>query len=145
MTGLEVVRPQRRQVDIAVRQVGRLGHRAEQLGVLRPDRVFEYRAGIPVERAPQLLAEDARLVEPPGRPQGDQPLGVVRAEQRGEDPAARVLVVQEQHQVAEADQHVGAVTGPGERLDTAVDVADHVNRTRVSVSRESLPARPEAG
>ena len=42
-------------------------------------------------------------------------------------PARMVGVVQEQQQVAEADQRVGAVTGAPQRVSPAVHVADHVD------------------
>ncbi|GAA0470086.1 hypothetical protein GCM10009544_35290 [Streptomyces stramineus] len=38
-----------------------------------------------------------------------------------------VGVVEEEDQVAQADQGVGALAGPGEALAVAVHVADHVN------------------
>ena len=42
-------------------------------------------------------------------------------------PLAVVGVVDEQQQVAQADQRVRAVTGPPERVGPAMDVTDHVD------------------
>ena len=68
-----------------------------------------------------------RLVEPAGRPQLDQPPGLLGAEQAGKDPLAVVGVVDEQQQVAEADQRVGAVAGRAQRIGPAMNVAYHVD------------------
>ncbi|GAA1330208.1 hypothetical protein GCM10009647_069330 [Streptomyces sanglieri] len=43
-----------------------------------------------------------------------------------------VGVVEEEHQVTEADQRVGAVPGAGQRLGVAVHVADHVDTRALS-------------
>ena len=56
-------------------------------------------------------------------------------EQVGEDALAVVGVVEEQEQVAQADQRVGAVGRAGQRIRAAVDVAHHVDSHDTTVSR----------
>ncbi|MGH3409072.1 MAG: hypothetical protein ACRDRJ_42220 [Streptosporangiaceae bacterium] len=56
------------------------------------------------------------------------------AEQVREDALAVVGVVDEQQQVAQADQRVGVVPGPGQRVGPAVDVTDYVDPHRVNYS-----------
>ena len=55
------------------------------------------------------------------------PGGVLGAEQLGEDPLGVVVVVDEQQQVAEADQDVGPVARLGQRVGAAVHIADDVD------------------
>src|SRR5260370_81969 len=57
------------------------------------------------------------------------------AEQVGEDALAVVGVVEEQEQVAQADQRVGAVARAGQRIRAAVYVAHHVDSHVTTVSR----------
>ena len=76
---------------------------------------------------PQPRAELAGLLEAAGGAQLHDAVGVLDAEQVGEDAAGVVGVVEEEHEVAEADQGVGAVAGPGQVPAVAVHVADHVD------------------
>ena len=57
------------------------------------------------------------------------------AEQVGEDALAVVGVVEEQEQVAQADQRVGTVGRAGQRIRAAVYVAHHVDSHVTTVSR----------
>ena len=55
------------------------------------------------------------------------------------------VVVEEEDQVAEADQRVGAVARPGQRVGPAVHVADHMNPHAVTNHRRRARAdRPHA-
>ena len=78
------------------------------------------------------------LVEFLRGPQLDVPGRRFGAEQIGEDALAVVGIVEEQEQVAQADQRVGAVGRPGQRVRTAVYVAHHVDSHVTTVSRPKL-------
>ena len=66
----------------------------------------------------------------PGAPAGPEPpeLGADgRPEHPAEDPRGGIVVVHELDQVAQHDQRVRAVAGPGQRLDVTVHVGHHVH------------------
>ena len=100
----------RGQVDVAVRQVGRRRHRREDLArTARPRPPRSARAGSPPCSAHSRREKLAGLVEPPGGAQRDEPRGVPAPNRSAKMPCAGVGVVDEQQQVAQADQGVRAV------------------------------------
>src|ERR1700722_20176503 len=135
MPGLDVPLPHPGDVDVAVGQVGGFGEGTEQLGVLPGHRGLE-------QAGPAL---------PPGREQAERELpGLVELllgaqldvlarrlgpEQVGEDALPMVGVVEEQQQVAQADQRVGTVGRAGQRIRAAVYIAHHVDSHITTVSR----------
>jgi hypothetical protein len=122
-----VLPPQRRHVDVAVGRVRRCRERREHLGVLLAHRLLDRRRPVHADPAPQPGAEFPGLLEAPGGAEFDEAVGVLDAEQVGEDAAGVVGVVEEEDQVAETDQGVGAVAGSGQVTGVAVHVADHVD------------------
>jgi hypothetical protein len=76
---------------------------------------------------PQPGPELPGLREAAGGAQLDEAAGVLRAEQVGEDAARVVRVVEEEEEVPQADQGVGAVTGPGQVTGVAVHIADDMD------------------
>lgn len=104
-----VLRPQGRHVDIAVGRVRRFRERGEHLGVLLAHRLLDRRGPVGADARPQPGTERARLLEATGGAQLDDAVGVLHAEEVREDAARVVGVVEEEDQVTEADQSVGAV------------------------------------
>ncbi|GAA3067082.1 hypothetical protein GCM10020000_59190 [Streptomyces olivoverticillatus] len=101
------------------------GEGGEELGVLLADRRLDGR--LAVDAVPQQPPQLAGLLEAARGAQRDDTVGVLDAEELGEDAARVVGVVEEEHQVAQAHQGVGAVARPGQSFGVAVYVADHVD------------------
>jgi len=130
-----VLVPQPRNVDVAVRHVRGSRHRREQRCVLPADRCIEDLASAALDPAPQQVAVIASGVVATGGAELDKRAGVLLAEDVSEDAAAVVGVVDEEHEVPEAHERIGAVPGTGECLGGTVDVADHVKPHRASLGR----------
>jgi hypothetical protein len=79
------------------------------------------------------------LVESPGGAQFDVDLGRLGAEQVGEDAFPVVGVVEEQQQVAQADQRVGSASRAGQRVRPPVHVAHYVNSHVTTVRPAGFP------
>ena len=94
---------------------------------IRRPRLIVVRSPSPGRTSPTSSSRTAARKSAPQGAQRDEGDRGVGAEQFGKDAGAGVGVVQEEHEVTEAHQHVGAVAGPGERLDAAVHVAHHVD------------------
>ncbi|MFC6676279.1 hypothetical protein ACFQE7_09840 [Nonomuraea ferruginea] len=127
VAGPEVVAAQAGHVHVAVGQVGRRGHGGEQLGVLGAHVALDVVAGVAVEARPQLGRHRPGLVEALGGAQGDELPGPFGAEQIGEDALAVVVVVDEQDEITETDQRVGAVSRGRQCVGPAVYVTDHMD------------------
>ena len=84
------------------------------------------------------------LVEPAIHPQRDVLPGVLGAVQLCEDALRMVRVVEEQKHVAEADQHVRAVAGGGERVRGAMHIADYVNPHEINIDSGGRRRRSRA-
>ena len=74
------------------------------------------------------------LVEPPRGAQLDVLPGVLGPVELGEYPLRVIGVVQEEQQVAQADQHVRAVSGGGQRVGGTVHVAHHVDSHVININ-----------
>lgn len=144
--GPGVLGPEPRHVDVAEGGVGRGGEGGEEVGVLAADRGLDdlLPAGAArVQLGPEPAAQRAGLVEAAGGAQCDQGVGVGGAEEVGEDAARVVRVVEEEDQVAEADQGVGPVPGRRQVPTVAMDVTDHMHAHGVTLDR--VGRRREAG
>ncbi len=120
-----VLGPQARDVDVAVGGVRGGGEGGEHLCVLAAYGALD--EGVAVQAGPELPPEGVGLLEAARGAQLDDPVGVLDAEQVGEDPARVVRVVEEEHEVTEADEGVCAVARAGEGLGVAVHVAHDVD------------------
>ena len=138
----------RRDVDVAVREVRGRRHGREQLGVLAVARPARCAARLAVRATPtapgRTRAASSKRFWPSQR---DEAVGVLLAEQVGEDALRVVVVVDEQHQVAEADERVRAVPGARQRVRAAMDVAHHMDphgldpATRTRIADGERPGR----
>ena len=148
VAGLEVAVPQARHVHVAVGEVGGLGQRAEHRGVLLPDRLLGERAQVRAAVGRQPGRDTGRelpgLVEPPRRCAARCTPGVLRPVQLCEDALRVVRVVEEQKHVAQADQHVRAVAGGGQRVGGAVHIADNVNPHEINIDSGGRRRRSRA-
>jgi hypothetical protein len=123
----QVLGVEMRQVDVAVGEVGGGRERREQLRVLTADRRLHDGGAVALEAGPEPARPFPGLVEPHLGAQLNPPADGVGAEQAAHDPAAVVVVVDEQDQVAQADKRVGARRGGRERVRPSVHVAHHMD------------------
>jgi len=136
--------PHARNIDVAVCQVGRRRQGREQLRVLPRRRSLDVQGAIAAQRGPQPRRHRAGLVESLLGTQRDVLPRRLRAEEFGENALPVIGVVDEQQQIAEADQRVCAVGCGGQRVGPAVHVADHVNPHDHQLRQIGRPARRPA-
>ncbi len=135
----DVVAPQTGQVDVAVGEVGGRGHGGEDARVLLADGSLDVVARLPAEGRPQRGGHAPRLLEAAGRAQRDELRRPLLAEHLAEDALRGVVVVDEEDQIAEADEHVGALSRAGEGVRAPVDVTDDMDPHDGHRSTRAIP------
>src|SRR6266487_3843749 len=136
--------PQAGYVDVAVGQVRRRRHDREQLRVLPRRRRLDMAGRFAVQPGPEPCGHRPGRIESLRRPQVNELARRRRTEQVGEYPPPVVGVVNEQQQIAQAEQRVRAVGRDGQCIGPAVHVADHMNPHEHSVGSRvrAIPRRP---
>ena len=127
LTRPQIIRPQRGQIDVSVRQVGRHGQRREELGVLAARGGLDMIPPITAQLLPQSRRHRPGFVEALGRPQPDEFPRGLRSEQLGKDALARFGVIDEQQQVTQAEKGICTVGRAAESPGVPVHIADYVD------------------
>ena len=71
---------------------------------------------------PRRSAELTSVLEPPGRSRLDVGPGVILPEKLGVDPLRRIVVIEEQDEIPEAHEEIGAICGQFEGVVGPMDV-----------------------